>query len=98
ETLDLAVSLGAGHLSLYMLDLEEKTPLQVQVERGRVALPEDESVAALYEEAIIRLDAAGLHPYEISNCARAGEVCRHNLRSCTRGEYHGCGLAAHSFI
>ena len=93
ETLDLAVSLGAGHLSLYMLDLEEKTPLQVQVERGRVALPEDESVAALYEEAIIRL-----HQYEISNFARDGEVCRHNLRYWTRGEYHGFGLAAHSFI
>jgi len=97
ETLDLAVSLGAGHLSLYMLDLEEKTPLQVQVERGRVALPEDESVAALYEEAIARLDAVGLHQYEISNFARDGEVCRHNLRYWTRGEYYGFGLAAHSF-
>jgi putative oxygen-independent coproporphyrinogen III oxidase len=98
ETLDLAVSLGAGHLSLYMLDLEEKTPLQVQVERGRVALPEDESVAALYIEAIARLDAHGLHQYEISNFARDGEVCRHNLRYWTRGEYHGFGLAAHSFL
>jgi oxygen-independent coproporphyrinogen-3 oxidase len=98
ETLDLAVSLGAGHLSLYMLDLEEKTPLQVQVERGRVALPEDESVAALYIEAIARLDAQGLQQYEISNFARDGEVCRHNLRYWTRGEYYGFGLAAHSFL
>ena len=98
ETLDLAVSLGAGHLSLYMLDLEEKTPLQVQVERGRVALPEDEMVAALYSEAIERLDAKGLHQYEISNFARVGEECRHNLRYWTRGEYHGFGLAAHSFV
>lgn len=98
ETLDLAVSLGAGHLSLYMLDLEEKTPLQVQVERGRVALPEDETVAVLYEQAIVQLDAAGLHQYEISNFARDGEVCRHNLRYWTRGEYSGFGLAAHSFL
>ena len=46
-TLDTAIDLGAGHLSLYMLDLEEKTPLQVQVARGRVALPEDDLVADL---------------------------------------------------
>jgi len=98
ETLDTAVSLGAGHLSLYMLDLEEKTPLQTQVARGRVALPEDETVAELYVGAIERLDAAGLHQYEISNFAKAGEECRHNLRYWTRGEYHGFGLAAHSFI
>ena len=98
ETLDTAVTLGAGHLSLYMLDLEEKTPLQVQVARGRVALPEDDDVATLYVDAIERLGEAGLQQYEISNFARAGEECRHNLRYWTRGEYHGFGLAAHSFI
>ena len=98
ETLDLAVSLGAGHLSLYMLDLEEKTPLQVQVARGRVVLPEDDAVAQLYVEAIELLEAKGLHQYEISNFARAGEECRHNLRYWTRGEYYGFGLAAHSFL
>ncbi|MEA2490926.1 MAG: oxygen-independent coproporphyrinogen oxidase, partial [Acidobacteriota bacterium] len=47
ETLDTAVDLGAAHLSLYMLDLEEKTPLEVQVARGRVILPEDDLVANL---------------------------------------------------
>ena len=98
ETLDTAVALGAGHLSLYMLDLDEKTPLQVQVARGRVALPEDDAVADLYLEAIERLGGAGLAQYEISYFARAGEECRHNLRYWTRGEYHGFGLAAHSFL
>ncbi|HVR38968.1 MAG TPA: radical SAM family heme chaperone HemW [Thermoanaerobaculia bacterium] len=98
ETLDLAIDLGAGHLSLYMLDLEEKTPLQVQVARGRTSLPDDELVAQLYVEAIEHLDRAGLHQYEISNFARAGEECIHNLRYWTRGEYHGLGLGAHSFI
>jgi oxygen-independent coproporphyrinogen-3 oxidase len=98
ETLATAVDLGAGHLSLYMLDLEEKTPLQVQVARGRVALPEDDLVARLYLDAIEQLGAAGLQQYEISNFARAGEECRHNLRYWTRGEYYGFGLAAHSFL
>jgi len=98
ETLDTAVALGASHLSLYMLDLEEKTPLQVQAARGRVTLPEDDLVAELYIEAIERLGAAGLHQYEISNFARTGEECRHNLRYWTRSEYLGFGLAAHSFL
>lgn len=98
ETLDTAVELGAGHLSLYMLDLEERTPLEVQVSRGRVTLPEDDLVAELYLEAIERLGARGLAQYEISNFARAGEECLHNLRYWTRSEYHGFGLAAHSFL
>lgn len=98
ETLDTAVALGAGHLSLYMLDLEEKTPLQVQVARGRVALPEEDDVAELYVDTIERLGEAGLQQYEISNFARPGEECRHNLRYWTRGEYHGFGLGAHSFL
>jgi oxygen-independent coproporphyrinogen III oxidase len=98
ETLDTAVDLGAGHLSLYMLDLEEKTPLEVQVARGRVTLPEEDLVADLYLEAVERLGARGLHQYEISNFAKAGEECLNNLRYWTRGEYHGFGLAAHSFL
>ncbi|MFL6248066.1 MAG: radical SAM family heme chaperone HemW [Thermoanaerobaculia bacterium] len=97
-TLDTAIELGAGHLSLYMLDLEEKTPLQVQVARGRVSLPEEDLVADLYIEAIEHLAERGLAQYEISNFARSGEECRHNLRYWTRGEYHGFGLAAHSFL
>lgn len=97
-TLDTAIDLRAGHLSLYMLDLEEKTPLQVQVARGRVSLPEDDLVADLYIEAIEHLTSRGLAQYEISNFARAGEECRHNLRYWTRGEYYGFGLAAHSFL
>lgn len=98
ETLDTAVDLGAGHLSLYMLDLEERTPLEVQVARGRVALPEDDLVADLYVEAVARLEAAGLHQYEISNFARAGEESRHNLRYWRRAEYLGFGMGAHSFV
>jgi oxygen-independent coproporphyrinogen III oxidase len=97
ESLDTAVSLGAGHLSLYMLDLEERTPLQVQAARGRVVLPEEDLVADLYLEAVARLGAAGLHQYEISNFARPGEESRHNLRYWRRQEYRGFGMGAHSF-
>ncbi|HEX7192477.1 MAG TPA: radical SAM family heme chaperone HemW, partial [Thermoanaerobaculia bacterium] len=98
KTLDQAVALNPGHLSLYMLDLDETTPLKVQVARGRVEVPDDDLVAEQYKYAIERLEAAGLHQYEISNFAREGEECRHNLRYWTRGEYLGFGLAAHSFL
>ena len=97
KTLDTAISLGAGHVSLYMLDLEEHSPLAVQVDRGRTALPEEGLVADLYVQAITTLERGGLRQYEISNFARPGEECRHNLRYWTRSEYLGFGLGAHSF-
>ena len=97
-SLDTAIALGAGHLSLYMLDLEERTPLQVQAARGRVELPDDDLVADLYLEAVEHLGNAGLRQYEISNFARPGEESRHNLRYWTRSEYLGFGLGAHSFV
>ena len=98
STLRQAIDLGAGHLSLYMLDLEEGTPLHAQVARGRVDVPEDDLVARLYDRAVDTLERAGLAQYEVSNFARPGEECRHNLRYWHRGEYHGFGLGAHSFI
>ncbi|HUP45601.1 MAG TPA: radical SAM family heme chaperone HemW [Thermoanaerobaculia bacterium] len=96
-TIDAAIELQAGHVSLYMLDLEPRSPLAVQIERGRTSLPDDGLVADLYIEAVTRLESGGLHQYEISNFAREGEECRHNLRYWTRAEYHGFGLGAHSF-
>lgn len=97
ETVETSTALGAGHISLYMLDLEAGSPLAVQIGRGRASLPDDAIVADLYVEAIARLEDAGLQQYEISNFARPGEECRHNLRYWTRGEYRGFGLGAHSF-
>jgi oxygen-independent coproporphyrinogen III oxidase len=98
HSLDEAIGAGAGHVSLYMLDLEEGTALQRQVSDGRTSLPEDECVAELYLLAVDRLGAGGFEQYEISNFARPGEECRHNLRYWRRGEYHGFGAGAHSFI
>ena len=97
-TLDIALALGVGHVSLYMLDLEQGSPLAVQVGRGRATLPDDSLVADLYIEAIESLEAGGLRQYEISNFARAGEECLHNLRYWTRLPYRGLGLGAHSFM
>jgi oxygen-independent coproporphyrinogen-3 oxidase len=98
ETLETAIKSGAGHVSLYMLDLEEGTALARQVEDERVTLPDDDLIADLYTMAISRFAEAGLAQYEISNFARPGEECRHNLRYWRREEYLGFGIGAHSFI
>jgi oxygen-independent coproporphyrinogen-3 oxidase len=93
-SLEEAIGSGVQHLSLYLLDLEERTALAVQVERGRVALPDEDLVAELYIDAVERLGRAGLAQYEISNF---GDPCRHNLRYWHRDEYFGFGIGAHSF-
>ncbi|HEV7426607.1 MAG TPA: radical SAM family heme chaperone HemW [Thermoanaerobaculia bacterium] len=98
ETLETAMNTGAGHVSLYMLDLEEGTALARQVEDERVTLPDDDLVADLYTMAIDRFAKAGLAQYEISNFARPGEECRHNLRYWRREQYLGFGIGAHSFL
>jgi oxygen-independent coproporphyrinogen-3 oxidase len=97
STLGQAIASGVGHISLYMLDLEERTPLQTLVERGRITLPDEELVASLYLRAIEALCRGGFRQYEISNFARQGQECRHNLRYWTGGAYHGLGVGAHSF-
>jgi oxygen-independent coproporphyrinogen-3 oxidase len=98
ETLETALSMGAGHVSLYMLDLEEGTALARQVADERVTLPDDDLVADLYMMAVRRFAGAAFAQYEISNFARPGEECRHNLRYWRREQYLGFGIGAHSFL
>jgi len=97
QSLDEVIQSGAGHVSVYMLDLEEGTTLARQVEQKRTAVPEDEKIGEVYFAAIDQLERAGLHQYEISNFAREGQECRHNLRYWRRLPYSGFGLSAHSF-
>ncbi|MGA7617161.1 MAG: radical SAM family heme chaperone HemW [Thermoanaerobaculia bacterium] len=98
ESLRIAIDEGAGHLSLYILDLEVGTALEKQVRHGRTALPEDELTAELYLHAIEESERRGLRHYEISNFARAGEESRHNLKYWQREHYLGVGLGSHSFV
>ena len=93
-TLDEALALEPSppHLSAYALTVEVGTPLS----RDPARHPNDDVLANRYEIVDDRLEAAGLHWYEISNWARPGHECRHNL-ACWRGaEYLGFGCAAHS--
>ncbi|MHB0968652.1 MAG: radical SAM family heme chaperone HemW [Thermoanaerobaculia bacterium] len=96
ESLQTAIDLGIGHLSIYMLDLEAGSALERQVRFGRVQIPEDEDVGRIYLDAVDAAGTAGLVQYEISNFARDGEESLHNLKYWNREPYVGLGLGAHS--
>ena len=98
SSLDEAIATGIGHVSIYMLDLDEDTALRRRVESGVVRLPDEELISGLYVEMVETLRDAGFAQYEISNFARPAEESRHNLRYWRRQHYHGFGLGAHSFI
>lgn len=98
SSLDEAIGSGVGHISIYMLDLDEDTALKRRVAQGVVALPSDEDIASLYVGMVDTLHRAGFSQYEISNFARCGEESKHNLRYWRRQHYHGFGVGAHSFL
>mgnify|MGYP001793134040 CR=1 FL=1 len=90
-----ALALGPEHISLYQLTIEEGTVFHGAWRRGELKLPEEDDAAALYEDTAARLAAAGLPAYEISNHARPGGECRHNLTYWRYGDYAGIGPGAH---
>ena len=90
-----AIALAPDHLSTYCLTFEEDTALFVRLSEGRVTL-DVEKEAAFYETAWDDLGAAGYAQYEISNHARPGHVCRHNLNTWRMQEWLGLGPAAAS--
>ncbi len=97
ETLARTLALDPAHVSVYALSVEPGSGLARQVERG-LSLPGEEEGLAALQQAEAALTAAGLARYEISNYARPGRACLHNL-ACWRGEdYLGLGPAAASRI
>jgi oxygen-independent coproporphyrinogen-3 oxidase len=96
ETLERALEFDSEHLSLYGLQVEDRTLLKKQVEMGIVARPDPELAAQMYEVAVERLGRARLLHYEISNFAKAGFESRHNKTYWLNEEYLGFGAGAHS--
>lgn len=94
--LDAVLSLSPQHISCYNLTFEPGTPLAQMLEAGELAEPDEELQLAQFELTDRRLKMAGYEHYEISNYAKPGHECRHNLLYWTAGEYIGCGPAAHS--
>jgi putative oxygen-independent coproporphyrinogen III oxidase len=93
--LDEALTLAGEHLSLYQLTIEPGTAFATLARRGELLPPEEDSAATLFEITQERLAAAGLPAYEISNHARPGAECRHNLAYWRYRDYAGIGPGAH---
>ncbi len=94
--LEQVVALQPEHVSAYGLQLEEGTPLKEQVDSGLLQPCVEEDGLAMYRAAAEILKTAGLEQYEISNFARSGRQCCHNLVYWHNEEYLGLGPAAHS--
>jgi oxygen-independent coproporphyrinogen-3 oxidase len=93
--LELAISHAAEHLSLYQLTIEPDTAFERLFKAGKLAIPDHEAGAALYEITQEITAGHGLPVYEISNHAKPGAECRHNLVYWRYGEYAGIGPGAH---
>jgi len=94
--LEQVVALQPEHVSTYGLQLEEGTPLKEQVDSGFLQPCAEEDGLAMYRASIDILKSAGLEQYEISNFAKSGRECRHNLVYWHNEQYLGLGPAAHS--
>ena len=95
STLARATALGLDHCSVYTLIREPKTRLDLALRRGELALPSDDAALAQIDAARAALAEAGLVRYEISNYARPGFECRHNLAVWRGEDYVGLGEGAH---
>jgi len=96
--LEQAAALGPDHIACYCLIFEEGTPLRKLRDAGLAFEVEEGEELAQYELVRDRLGRAGYGQYEISNFARPGRECRHNLLYWGAGEYYGLGPAAHSHV
>jgi oxygen-independent coproporphyrinogen-3 oxidase len=90
-----ALDEAGEHLSLYQLTIEPDTPFAALHAGGKLVLPDDDLGRAFYDLTLDRCAAAGLPAYEVSNHARPGGECRHNLVYWRYGEYAGIGPGAH---
>jgi oxygen-independent coproporphyrinogen III oxidase len=98
-----AVALGAPHVSVYMLEVDEDSRLGRELIAGGTRyhahfVPDEDATADFYQHACETLNAAGIRQYEISNFARAGAESQHNLKYWTRQPYIGFGVDAHSML
>lgn len=93
-TLDAVCALSPEHVSAYGLKIEENTPFFLR--RNTLPLPDEDAEFSMYRLCTDKLAAAGYAKYEISNFAKPGRECRHNLRYWQEEEYLGFGVAAHS--
>jgi putative oxygen-independent coproporphyrinogen III oxidase len=97
RNLDEALALRPEHLSFYLLEVHEGTPLADQIRRGMQPCTDDDLAAEMYELMLERACAAGYQHYEISNLCLPAFQAWHNSKYWTGEPYFGFGCSAHSF-
>ncbi len=97
-TVKRAVDLAPDHLSLYALTVEAGTPFGRWAARGLMPMPDPDLAADMYEWAEEYLESRGYEQYEISNWAKPGFQCRHNLQYWRNLPYLGMGAGAHGYF
>ena len=98
EELRGALEFAGEHLSIYQLTVEDGTPLARAVAEGRVTMPDEDTSAEIFEDTRRVMAEHGRPAYEVSNFARPGAECRHNLSIWRGADYGGVGPAAHGRI
>ena len=98
ETLCKILELSVEHISSYSLIVEEGTPFYKLYEEDKLSLPSEETERQMYYRTGEILKEAGFNRYEISNYAKEGYECRHNVRYWVRENYLGLGLGASSMV
>lgn len=98
RNLEKAIDIKPEHISLYALTLEPDCPMALSIEQGKSPDPDGDLAADMYELTEDILAEAGYRHYEISNWARPGLECRHNLVYWHNQPYLGAGVAAHSLL
>lgn len=98
ESIHRAAALGAEHISAYSLIVEEGTPLASRAASGAVRIPDEDEAADFYQLGLQELSCLGYQQYEISNFARPGAECLHNIGYWQGAYYLGLGVSAHSLL
>jgi putative oxygen-independent coproporphyrinogen III oxidase len=98
DSIDAALALPIDHISAYALIVEHGTKLARQVNSGEITMPDDDETAEKYRMADDSFSQAGFTWYELSNWARPGGECSHNIAYWQNSEWWGLGPGAHSHI
>ncbi len=97
DTVNKIVVQKPEHVSCYGLTIEDNTPYRKMYERGELRLPDEDTEREMYWNAVSILESNGYAHYEISNFAKKGRECRHNLIYWRDDSYIGLGAGAHSY-
>jgi oxygen-independent coproporphyrinogen-3 oxidase len=97
RNLDEAFALRPEHLSFYLLEVHQATPLAEHIRLGIQPAPDEELAAEMYAVMLDRAVTAGYEHYEISNLCLPGFASRHNTKYWTGAPYYGFGCSAHSY-